>query len=168
MDLLEDCISAHFAGVFERRISSISPQCGIFLKLLCIAHSSPVLHFFSCFPQLLGRALCGAFHTAQPHRLEFPEPFLLRGVNSAEVLLSLLCLSPGQCPEQHSSVPHDTSGIHNWAVGAKEKKSKLNSKQSLECISSGPAALGKCSSVPCIILYNLSAVIANTMKLFIQ
>lgn len=81
----------------------------------------------------------------------FPPP---RGELDRGAAVSTLCPSPGLCPELHDSVPHsqrDPQAVtDNWAVGGK-KKSKLNSKQSLACISSGPAALGKCSSVPSII-----------------
>lgn len=42
----------------------------------------------------------------------------------------------------------------NCSIGGKKKKKrKLNSKQSTACISSGPAALCKCFSVPCIIYH---------------
>lgn len=74
-------------------------------------------------------------------------------MNSAEVLLSLLfsrsmSQAAGQCPPWPAG---STGSNRQLGSGGKGKKSKLNSKQSPACISSGPAALGKCSSVPCII-----------------
>lgn len=47
--------------------------------------------------------------------------------------------------------PAWSTNSNRQLVSGGKKKRKLNSQQSPACISSGPAALGKCSSVPCII-----------------
>jgi len=64
------------------------------------------------------------------------------------------CPDPPPCPDGLTSCPRGQADPHavtdNWSVQGKTKR-KLNSKQSPAHISSGPAALGKCSSVPCII-----------------
>lgn len=79
-----------------------------------------------------------------------------------------LCPSPGLYPEQHGSVPHgqpDPQAVtDNRASGGKEKKqTKLKTIPSMH--KQWPSCTGQvflCS------LYNLTAVVANTIQLFIQ
>lgn len=93
---------------------------------------------------------------------------LPRGELDSGASVSTLCPSPGLYPEQHDSVPYgqpDPQAVtDNWASGGKEKRqAKLKTIPSMH--KQWPSCTGQvflCS------LYNLSAVIANTIQLFVQ